>query len=362
MVAMRRPRDFTFDDRSRDILTTAIRLYVATGEPVGSRTLSRMSRESLSAATIRNIMADLEEAGYLMQPHTSAGRIPTDKGYRFYVDNLIGQLKISKHDEARIQRGLIDEETLLRPESLMGRTSQLLSQVSDNIGVVVSLSRQQDAIEQIEFIRLNDGRVLAVAVMRGGELQNRIFRLEDDIAQTELDRTARYLTENYRGLTLPEIRERLLAQMSEEQALYDRLLQTAILVCERGLAPAEEVDVYVDGAATIIEKPDFADTERMRALFRMFEEKSRLVRLLDQCMTAPLHAGVHIQIGTETRTPWLRDCAVVASPLHVGDRIMGGIGVVGPSRMEYARVIGIVDYVAKLFERVLLDSRNIAAR
>jgi heat-inducible transcriptional repressor len=359
---MRRAREFTFDDRSREILTTAIRLFVSTGEPVGSRALARVSREGLSAATIRNIVSDLEESGYLYQPHTSAGRIPTDKGYRFYVDNLIGQLRISKHDEARIQRGLIDEETMLRPESLMERTSQMLSQVSDNVGVVVSLSRQQDSIEQVEFIKLNDGRVLAVTVLRGGELQNRIFRLDEEISQTDLDRTARYLTENYHGFTLTDIRERLLAQMSEEHALYDKLLQTAILVCERGLVDGGEADVYVDGASTIIEKPDFADTERMRSLFRMFEEKSRLVKLLDQCLTAPLNGGVHIQIGTETRTPWLRDCAIVASPLHVGDRVIGGIGVVGPSRMEYARVIGIVDYVAKLFERTLLDSRNIAAR
>lgn len=359
---MRRAREFTFDDRSREILTTAIRLFVSTGEAVGSRALSRLSREGLSAATIRNIVSDLEESGYLYQPHTSAGRIPTDKGYRFYVDNLIGQLKISKHDEARIHRGLIDEETLLRPESLMERTSQMLSQVSDNVGVVVSLSRQQDSIEQLEFIKLNDGRVLAVTVLRGGEIQNRIFRFDEEISQTDLDRTARYLTQNYRGLTLTDIRQRLLAQMSEEHALYDRLLQTAMLVCERGLVGDGEADVYVDGAATIIEKPDFADTERMRSLFRMFEEKSRLVKLLDQCLTAPLNGGVHIQIGAETRTPWLRDCAIVASPLHIGDRVIGGIGVVGPSRMEYARVIGIVDYVAKLFERTLLDSRNIAAR
>src|SRR3982750_585521 len=134
---MRKAREFIFDDRSRELLSAAIKLYVATGEPVGSRTLSRYSREQLSAATIRNIMADLEEAGFLSQPHASAGRVPTDRGYRFYVDGLIGQLRLSKQDAARIQRGLIDEETRLRPESLMERTSQLLSQVSDNVGVVV---------------------------------------------------------------------------------------------------------------------------------------------------------------------------------------------------------------------------------
>jgi heat-inducible transcriptional repressor len=359
---MRKGREYLFDDRSREILTAAIKLYVASGEPVGSRTLSRLSRERLSPATIRNIMADLEEAGYLYQPHTSAGRVPTDKGYRFYVDNLIGQLRLSKQDEARIQRAMVDEETLLRPETLMERTSQLLSQVSDNVGLVVSLTRSQDALEQIEFIKLADSRVLVVTVTQAGLVQNRVVRLDEDLSQDDLDKTARYLTANYRGLTLSAIRSRLLDQMSEEKALYDRLLKTAILVCDRGLANSEDADVYVDGTATIIDKPDFADTERMRSLFRMFEEKSRIVKLIDYCLSEPVHSGVHIQIGAETRTPWMRDCAIVASPLQVGDRRMGGIGVVGPARMEYARVIGIVDYVAKLFERVLLDSRNPAAR
>lgn len=362
MARMPRPREFTFDERSRELLTAAIKLYVATGEPVGSRTLSRVSPEQLSAATIRNIMADLEEAGFLSQPHTSAGRVPTDKGYRFYVDGLIGQRRISKQDEARIQRGLLDEETRSRTESLMERTSQLLSQVSENVGVVVSLTRSQDALDQIQFIKLSDGRVLVVTVLQAGLVQNRILRLEEELSQDDLDKTARFLTANFRGRTLSSIRSSLLARMSEEKALYDKLLMTAILVCGRGLEAGDGADVYVDGAATIIDKPDFADTERMRALFKMFEEKSRLVKIIDQCLTEPLHAGVHIQIGAETRTPWLRDCAVVATPLHVGDRRMGGIGVVGPSRMEYARVIGIVDYVAKLFERVLQDSRNPAAR
>lgn len=362
MARMRRSREFSFDDRSREILTAAIKLYVATGEPVGSRTLSRLSKERLSPATIRNIMADLEEAGYLYQPHTSAGRVPTDRGYRFYVDNLIGLMRISKHDEARIQRGLLDEEARTRPESLMERTSQLLSQVSENIGVVVSLTRSHDALEQIEFIKLADGRVLVVTILQAGLVQNRVVRIEEETSQEDLDKTARFLTSNYRGMTLSAIRTALLEQMSEEKALYDKLLKTAILVCGRGLASDEDADVYVDGAATIIEKPDFADTERMRALFRMFEEKSRLVKIIDQCLSDQVHNGVHIQIGAETRTPWLRDCAVVATPLQIGDRVMGGIGVVGPTRMEYARVIGIVDYVAKLFEQVLLDNRNSAAR
>lgn len=360
---MRKARAFTFDDRSREILTAAIKIYVATGEPVGSRTLARMSREGLSAATIRNTMADLEEAGYLYQPHTSAGRVPSDKGYRFYVDNLIGQSRISKHDEARIQRGLLDDETYVRPEMLMERTSQLLSEVSDNVGVVLSPGLAQDGLQQIQFTRLADGRILVITVSQTGFVQDRVVRIDEEIGQDDLDRTARFLTENFRGLDLISIREQVLSRMSEEKALYDKLLQTAILLCDRSLAGSgDKAGVYVDGAVKIIDKPDFADTERMRALFRMFEEKSRLVRILNECLADRSFGNVRIQIGAENRTPWLRDCSIVASPLHIGDRIVGGVGVVGPTRMEYARVIGIVDYVAKLFERVLLESGNAVSR
>ena len=360
---MRRAREFKFDHRSREILTAAIKTHVATGEPVGSRTLARLSREGISAATIRNIMADLEEAGYFHQPHTSAGRVPTDKGYRFYVDNLIGQFRLSKQDEAWIQRSLLDEEAALRPEALMERTSHLLSQITDNVGVVLSPSPSQDALQQIEFVRLTDGRILVIMVSQSRFVQDRVIRLDEEISQSDLDQAARFVTENYRGYSLPEIRAAMLERMSEEKALYDKLLKTAILVCERSFAGSEDTGgVYVDGALRIIEKPDFADTERLRALFRMFEEKSRLVRILNECLAERSDGNVRIQIGAENRTPALRDCSIVASPLHLGDRVVGGVGVVGPTRMEYARVIGAVDYIAKLFERLLLDGCSAPSR
>jgi heat-inducible transcriptional repressor len=360
---MRRPTEFTFDDRSREILTSAIRLYVETGEPVGSRTLSRLSRERLSAATIRNLMADLEEAGYLAQPHTSAGRVPTDKGYRFYVDNLIGQYRLSKHDEVRIHRGMFDEEVLLRTERLMERTSRLLSQVSNNIGIVVTPSPAMETMQQIDFIRLVDGRILVVIIGETGVVQDRVIRFDSDFSQEDLDRTARFLTENYRGQTLSAIRDNLIARMSEEKTLYDTLLKTALLVCDRSIAATgTEGGVYLEGATKIIDMPDFADTERMRELFRMFEEKSRLVKILSECLAEQPWGSVRIQIGAENRSPGLRNCALVVSPLHVGERVVGGLGVVGPTRMEYARVISIVGYVAKLFERVLLDGANAPSR
>ena len=353
---MRKARDFTFDDRSREILTAAIKTYVSTGEPVGSRTLARLSREGLSAATIRNIMADLEDSGYFYQPHTSAGRVPTDKAYRLYVDGLIGQYRLTKQDQERLERGMLREDSAIRPETLMERTSQLLSQMSDNVGIVISQSPSQEALDEIRFVRLAGPRVLVVTVSRAGAVQDRILRIDDDLTQDELDRSARFLMENFRGLSLTEIRDRLLGLMSEEKTLYDRLLRTTILVCERTLAGDDsDGDVYVDGTVKIIDKPDFADTERMRSLFRMFEEKSRLMRLLNACLSEPSDANVRIQIGAESRAPWFKDCSIVASPLRLGEHVVGGIGVVGPTRMEYAKVITLVDYVSKLFEKALVD-------
>jgi heat-inducible transcriptional repressor len=360
---MRKSREFTFDERSREILTAAIKTFVATGEPVGSRTLARLSPEGLSAATIRNIMADLEESGYFYQPHTSAGRVPTDKAYRVYVDGLIGQHRLTRQEQERLERGMLDDDAAVRPESLMERTSQLLSRVSDNVGIVIAQSPSQEPLDEIRFVRLAGGRVLVITVSETGAVQDRVLRIDDELTQEDLDRNARFLMENFRGLSMSEIRERLLVHMSEEKALYDRLLQTTILVCERSLAGGEEAgDIYVDGATKIIDKPDFADTDRMRALFRMFEEKSRLVRLLNACLSDPSGSNVRIQIGAESRAPWFRDCSIVASPLRMGDRVVGGIGVVGPTRMEYARVISLVDYVAKLFERALVDNRSAAPR
>jgi heat-inducible transcriptional repressor len=244
----------------------------------------------------------------------------------------------------------------------MERASHLLSQASQHVGLVVPPAPGQEALQQIEFVRLSDGRILVITASQTGMVQHRVIRIDTPISQDELDRTARYLSDAYRGYTLTAIRAALLAQMSEEKALYDTLLRTAILVCESGLADTADAGVYVDGTVTIIDKPDFADTERLRGLFRMFEEKSRLVKILNECLSTQAGSGVRIQIGAENRTPDLQGCSIVASPFQVGEWAFGGIGVVGPTRMEYARVIGIVDYVARLVERVLLDSRDAVAR
>lgn len=342
------------DERCRELLAHLIKTHITTGEPVGSRTIAKLTREGLSAATVRNAIADLEEAGYLEQPHTSAGRVPTDKGYRFYVDHLIERTRLSQTDQATIERGMFAErwESV---EHLMSRTSYLLSHFSESVGIVISPNPTNEAIQHIEFVRLSDGRILVITVLRSGLVQDRLIRISDPFTQDELDSTARYLNANFAGRTLVSIREELLKRMMEEKALYDRLLQNAILLCEQGLkdSPDSAREVFVDGASNMITKPDFADTERMRELFRIFEEKSRLVKLLNECVEPATRLSV--RIGAENNLPTLHNCAVITSSYGYGDQIVGSLGVVGPMRMEYARTISVVSYVARLLERALAE-------
>lgn len=351
---MRNRSGYNSGDRKKEILAAIVNVHVATGQPVGSMSLAQQSSERLSSATIRNICAELEDEGYLTHPHTSAGRMPTDKGYRFYVDNVIRSTQLSASDATRINEHLLDEETLGSPERLMARTSRLLSQLSDNVGIVMSPAIAQDTLHHIEFVRLPDGRILAITVSNAGRVQNRFIRIEGDVPQNELNRTGRYLTENFRGWTLTEIRDELLRRMSEEKALYDQLLRNAVLLCSQSLQDGDQPDVFIEGASNIIAKPDFVDNERMRALLKMFEEKSRIVRILNECIENAQREAVAVRIGSENISADLRGCAVIASPcFYVSGSTVGGLAVVGPTRIEYERLISIVDYIARLLARVL---------
>lgn len=341
-----------FDDRKREILATIVKGHIATGQPVGSFALARKSKENLSSATIRNICAELEDEGYLTHPHTSAGRMPTDMGYRFYVDNFIGSKRLSRADAALIDERLLDEESLNNPELLMERTSSLLSQLSDNVGIVVTRSGSRDILHHIEFVRLPDLRILVITVSSAGRVQDRVIGVDAEFTQDELNSTARYLIDNFRGWKLAEIRDELLLRISEEKALYDQFLRNAALLYNQSLQEGEQSDVFIGGASNIIAKPDFADVERMRALFKMFEEKSRIVKILNECIENAQLEAVAVRIGRENRFADLCDCTVIASPcVYPGGTAVGSIGVVGPTRLEYERLIAVVDYVARLFER-----------
>jgi heat-inducible transcriptional repressor len=359
----------TPDSRGQAVLSAIINEHLVTGEPVGSRTISdRFAHASgWSPATIRNVMAELEELGLVEQPHTSAGRVPTDKGYRYYVDHMLGEARLSQADFAAINSLLGDlrGDTGGTSGHLMERTSHLLSELSDNVGIVVSPSLADNVLQHIEFVRLADNRILVILVSSSNIIQNKIVRVDDALGQEELDRTARYLNVEFNGKSLAAIRAEILELMRQEKALYDKLLQNAILLCERSLEGEEGAggQVFVDGASNILMKPDFMDTERMRELFRTFEEKSRLVKILNECMERDsqlVGRDVQVIIGRENTTPSMRDCALITAPYRLGaGQAVGAIGVVGPMRIEYARMMAVVNYVARHIERIFWEEKAV---
>ena len=354
--------DWAPDARGQAVLAAIIREHLRTGEPVASRSISGQfaGGAGWSSATIRNVMAELEEHELVEQPHTSAGRVPTDKGYRFYVDHSVGDARLSRADISAIDRGLgLTGDAGAQPGRLMERVSHVLSELSENVGIVVSPPVADSRLEHIEFLPLSDGRILVVLVLASNVVQNKIIRIDDPLTAEELESAARYLNAEFSGKTLQTIRAEVIARMGEEKALYDRLLRNAVLLFERGVegGEGETGDVYIDGASNILAKPDFSDVERLRELFRTFEAKSRLVKILNECIARePVFGDVHVVIGREHTAPQLRSCALITAPYRLGDGFVAGtVGVVGPMRLEYARTMAAVNYIARLVERVLRE-------
>lgn len=344
-------REAVLSERARALLKSLIQEYIQTGEPVGSRRLSKISEEELSPATIRNIMSDLEEDGFLSQPHTSAGRIPTEKAYRFYVDTLVDRAKLSKRDISEIERALGSGDP--SAADLMSRASHVLSEGSNNVGFVLAPPLSQMVLKHAAFLRLADKRVLVIVVGQSGLVQNRVIQIDDDITQQELDFAGKYLVANFASLTLPQIRRRLVQLMSEEKALYDKMLQKVVRLSTAGLGETEgNGDVYVEGTTRLMRNPEFADVQRMIEIFEMFEQKSRLVKIISECIHSD-NIGPKVAIGVESLPAGAQSIALIVSPYSFGDQMQGTLGILGPTRMEYARVIPLVEYVAKVFERIL---------
>ena len=359
---------YSADQRGQAVLSAIIKEHLVTGEPVGSRIISDRFAHAAgwSAATIRNVMGQLEEAGLVEQPHTSAGRIPTDKGYRFYVDHMLGQTRLSRADLAAINSLLknLQDEPGGTPERLLGKVSHALSSLSENVGIVVSPSLADNRLQHIEFLQLADNRILVVLVSAPNIVHNKVIRIDEALSQEELEQTARYLNTEFGGKSLLAIRAEIVEMMREEKALYDRLLRNAILLCDRSLEgeEARSADVYVDGASNILAKPDFADAQRMRDLFRTFEEKSRLVKILNECVARDhsLPGEVSVVIGREHAAPSMQDCALITAPYWIGSEVAGTLGVVGPMRIEYARMMAVVNYMARQVEQLLREQSGAA--
>jgi len=339
------------DGRPCEILRLIIRSYITSGEPVGSRTLAKAMNCRLSPATIRNIMSDLEEEGYLSQPHTSAGRIPSEKGYRFYVNNLGDSAALSKSDERYVSRMLSESDS---PEDVMSRASVVLSTISKNVGIVVAPPMAATVLKHIEFVDLTDGKILVIFVSTSGLLQRKLIRVNAPYTQDELDRAGRYLVEKFSGKTLTEIRNELLHMMQAERAFFDRML--SLLQTWRESLDQEPVaadTVYVQGTANIISQPEFADVERMRLLFQMFEEKGRLVKILNECISSNLSDSVKIIIGSELGVRDMRDFTLITASYASTDHTTGFLGIIGPTRMEYERGISIVGYLGRRIGEII---------
>lgn len=342
--------DTVFDERPREILKLIIRSYITSGEPVGSRTLSKFMDSKLSPATIRNIMSDLEDAGYLTQPHTSAGRVPSEKGYRFYVDNLADSGKLSKSDERYISRMLAESET---PEDVMARASFVLSTISKNVGIVIAPPMASTVLKHIEFVDLGEGKLLVILVSKTGLLQRKLIRVADRYTQDELNRAGNYLVEQFAGRTLTDIRNDLIKKMQADRMLFDRML-ALLQAWSTTLEPEANPDaIYLQGTSNILNKPEFADVERMRELFQMFEEKGRLVKILNECILFNPPDCVKIAIGSELGVPDMRDFALITASYASVDSTTGLLGIIGPTRLEYERSISIVGYLGRLIGEMI---------
>ncbi|HYB73659.1 MAG TPA: heat-inducible transcriptional repressor HrcA [Candidatus Sulfotelmatobacter sp.] len=335
--------------REREVLKAIIQDHILTAEPIGSRTISRRHALHLSPASIRNIMADLEELGFLAQPHTSAGRVPTDRGYRVYVDSLMEPEDPSPQEAQRLQERV--ETVRGEAEELLRETGRILSALTNYTCVVMAPRLEQNNFRRIEFVDLGRDRLLVVFVSASGLVLQKVVTLDEPIGGDELERIARYLDQVLEGKTLAEVRAFVVARMAEEKTTYDRLLARALSLAQKALED-DEVEVFVDGAAHITRQPEFADVEKMRAIFAAFEEKSKLVKILDACLR---NVDVTVIIGNEVPVPDLAGLSLIVSPYRAGGAVVGAVGLVGPTRMPYARMVPLVGYTAGLVSRVLAE-------
>lgn len=341
--------DLTLSQRSRQILEAIVEDYIATAEPVGSSAVARRHAMPVSSATVRNVMASLEELGLLASPHTSAGRIPTDKGFRFYVDSLVGVRPITHTEKKEILKRC--RETGGNLTDLLREASRTLSSLSNYTGFVVAPRFGNATFRQIEFIALGGRRVLAILVTCSGAVQNRIIEVERDYTADELGRMSSYLNSTLEGLSISQVRSRIMAEMEQDKNHYDQMLTNALNLSNLVL-PEDQQELYLSGQARILDQPEFSDVRKMRELFQAFEEKGRLLQLLGDCLQAK---GVRIFIGSETPLQEMAGMSLITSTYMTDQNTIGVMGVIGPTRMGYSSIIPIVDYTAQMVSLLLTE-------
>jgi heat-inducible transcriptional repressor len=345
------------EGRNREVLASTVRTFIATGEPVGSRTISRKRRDGLSAATIRNIMADLEAAGYLDQPHTSAGRVPTEKAYRFYVRQVARPDRYQNTgDQELIQE--LGRDAAQRPELILERASHVLATITHNVGVVIAPTAADMVLQSIQFVALSEKRVLVIVEPRGAPVRSRVVRLEEEIPQDELGRIANYLNRNFSGWRLAATRAEIVRRLEEERAVYDELLRRLAALWRKGILQADEsAEIYLEGASHLMGRSELADPGLLRDFLRTLEEKERLVDLLlryIQAENVQEATGARVVIGLDTGPP-MKDFALIGAISGTAQGLAGRVAVFGPPRMPYERVICAVAQVARLLADLMAE-------
>ena len=342
------------DSRAREVLREIVMQHVSTGEAISSRSLARSGRFQLSPASLRNVMADLEDLGYLHQPHTSAGRVPTDRGYRFFIDYLMRTRALSQRE-----RETIDDQVAHANEidEVLQLTSRLLSNLSDQVGVVFMPTLLQFAIRSMDFLAVNDNKIMCVIVGTNGVVVNKVIETRQPLTREELEQISRYITTEFAGMTLDTIRRRLIRLTEQERAQHDALLQKAIslgIEAVNDVAPVEH-ELYVEGATSILLKPEFADAASLRKTFLALQEKEKLVDLLNSCLSED---GLQILIGSETDFTQVHNFSIVARRYGSNSAPLGMVGILGPMRMEYARMGSLVDYLGRALSRKIEEEEQ----
>jgi heat-inducible transcriptional repressor len=330
------------DPRAAALLKLVVERYIHDGQPVGSRTLARATRLNLSPATIRNVLADLDDLGFVASPHTSAGRVPTAQGYRYFIDSLLAPEPLSDEQRQKIAGELAPGEG--DAGNLVQTASALLSQLSHMAGIVTVPRRNMVILRRIEFLPLSGNRVLAILVVNGHEVQNRVIHTERAYGADELERYANFLNENFAGRDLVSLRQTLMQEAADAQNRVNLMLREAAAMAEAALAPQSEKSYVFSGGSNLMSFAELSDVQRLRGLFDALDRKRELLELFDQCLSTD---GVQIYIGGESGYRVLDEVSVVTAPYKVDGQVAGVLGVIGPTRMAYHRIIPLVAETAK---------------
>ncbi|MDD5131950.1 MAG: heat-inducible transcriptional repressor HrcA [bacterium] len=347
----------SLQERKQKILQIVIHHFIRTGKPVGSETIIEKNKLGVSPATVRNILAALEKEGYLTHPHTSSGRVPTDKGYRFYVDSLMQLQQLTQEEEQRIEKEYESQRGAL--DSVMQETSKMLSMLSHYTGFVLTPSPAADRLKRLELVKLDRDRVLAVLVTDAGFIRHKIINVDQDVNSTELLSINRMLNKNVYGISVNDISAEIFKRLQQEKNKQVKYINIMEKLIQQAFALDEEGELYLEGTSNILSQPDFADYEKVRNIFKVIDEKKMLCELLEEKVS---HEGIKVIIGEETPCKELQECSIVTSTYRAGDKTLGALGIIGPKRMEYSKMIALVNYFSKLINKTISRTTKELAR